>query len=185
MSEISKLPENMPLTTIVRHTIKLGAEKDFEHWAENIGKKISTFKGFKGKYVVPPKIGTTLNEYIVAFQFDNLNDLMVWMNSEERKSELKKLKLFSEQEMQLEHQEGIDFWFTAPGEVSRPPKWKMAVLTWIAVFPMVLLLLELFGNLFPTFSLTIKVLFTTITLVALLTWVLMPNLTKLFKRWLY
>lgn len=108
---------------------------------------------------------------------------MAWMDSDERKSALKKLKLFSEKEMQLEHQEGIDFWFTASDvEAKRPPKWKMAVLTWVAVFPMVILLLEIYGRLFPSFSLTIKVFFVSITLVGLLTWVLMPNLTKLFKN---
>ncbi len=185
MSEINQLPENMPLTTIVRHTIKLGAEKDFEQWSQNIGNIVSAFKGFRGKYVVPPKIGTTSNEYTVAFQFENLETLTAWMDSEERITEVKKLKSFSEKEMQLEYQEGIDFWFTTPGETKRPPKWKMAILTWVAVFPMVLILLELYGRLFPTFSLTLKVLFVTVTLVALLTWVLMPNLTKLFKRWLY
>jgi len=183
---IKNLPENMPLTTVVRHTIKLGSEKDFEHWVNTICEKASTFKGFRGRYVVPPKVGATTNEYIVAFQFENLNDLMTWMNSDERKSALKKLKPFSEKEMQLEYQEGIDFWFTTPEtEAKRSPKWKMAILTWVAVFPIVLLLLEVYGRLFPSFSLTIKVLFTTITLVALLTWVLMPNLTNLFKKWLF
>ena len=183
---IKNLPENMPLTTIVRHSIKAGAEKDFENWVNAIGQKVSTFKGFKGRYVVPPKTEVATNEYIVAFQFENLSDLMTWMYSDERKSALKKLKLFSEKEMQLEHHEGIDYWFTTSGlEAKRPPKWKMAVLTWVAVFPMVLLLLDIYGRLFPSTSLTIKVFFVSITLVGLLTWLLMPYLTKLFKKWLF
>ena len=183
---IKNLPENMPLTTVVRHSIKAGAEKDFENWVNAIGQKVSTFKGFKGRYVVPPKIGAATNEYIVVFQFENLSDLMAWMNSDERKSALKMLKLFSEKEMQLEHQEGIDYWFTTSDfEAKRPPKWKMAILTWVVVFPMVLVLLEIFGKLFPSFSPTIKVFFVSISLVGLLTWFFMPYLSKLFKKWLF
>ena len=183
---IENLPENMPLTTVVRHTIKSGAKKDFENWVNDIGQKVSAFKGFKGRYVVPPKTGATTNEYIVAFQFENLSDLMAWMDSDERKSALTTLKLFSEKEMELEHQEGIDYWFTTSGfEAKRPPKWKMAILTWVVVFPMVLVLLEIFGRLFPSFSPTIKVFFVSITLVGLLTWFFMPYLSKLFKKWLF
>lgn len=182
----TSLPENMPLTTIVKHKVKIGAEKDFEQWSRVIGDKVSKFKGFKGRYIVPPKLGNKGNEYIVAFQFENLNTLMLWMESKERKEALKKVKEFSEKEMQLEHQEGIDFWFTTPDfQIKRPPKWKMSILTWLAVFPGVVLLSKFFSFLFPDFSSIFIVLLVTLTLVALLSWVLMPCLTRIFKKWLY
>lgn len=187
MSEIKNLPENTPLTTIVRHTIKRGAEKNFEQWSKNIGKKVSAFKGFKGKYMVPPKKGSLRNEYTVAFQFENLETLTNWMDSKERKSETQKLKTFSEKKMQLEHQEGIDFLFTRPSTAAtKPPKWKMAILTWVAVFPGVVLLSLFYHWVFPTGLNGILItLFVTATLVPLLTWVLMPNLVKLCKGWLF
>lgn len=187
MSDIeTKLPENMPITTIVRHRIKIGAEKDFERWINDISKIARTYKGFKGRFMIPPKEESSLNLYIIAFQFENLETLTNWMDSEERKLELEKLKVYSEQEMQLEYQEGIDFWFTQPkDQVNRPPKWKMSILTWIAVFPGVVFLSKFFSFMFPDFSSTFIVFFVTLTLVALLTWVLMPNLTRIFKKWLY
>jgi antibiotic biosynthesis monooxygenase (ABM) superfamily enzyme len=186
MSEINNLPQNMPLTTIVRHTIKQGAEKEFEEWFRAIGKKVSAFKGFKGKYLIPPKKGASTNEYTVAFQFENIETLTFWMDSEERKEEVKKLKSFSQKEMELEHQEGIDFWFTnSDEEAKKPPKWKMSLLTWLAVFPGVALLSLLYRAIFPSFPTIALTLFVTLTLVPLLTWVLMPNIVIFFKKWLF
>ncbi|MCL9806976.1 hypothetical protein NAT51_15675 [Flavobacterium amniphilum] len=175
-----------PITTIVRHSIKLGAEKDFENWFDKIEKKINLFKGFKGVFIIPPKVNNLSNEYIIAFQFENMENLIEWIDSEERILELKKLNKISQKEMQLDFHNSIGFWFTGVKvEDKKPPKWKMALLTWIAVFPMVIILLEIFSKLFPSFPLALKVFFVTITLVTLLTWVLMPNLTKLFKKWLF
>ncbi|CAM1369154.1 antibiotic biosynthesis monooxygenase [Tenacibaculum xiamenense] len=181
-----KLPQNMPLTTVVKHTIRPGLEEDFEKWLKSIGKKVSKFNGFKGKYVIRPDKNKTKNEYTVAFQFENLETLSLWMNSEERKEAIEKLDSFSLEKMQLKHHEGIDFWFTLPETKQNvPPKWKMATLTWCAVFPGVVILSLLFKGIFPDINSTIITLFVTLALVPLLTWVLMPNLVKLFKFWLF
>jgi antibiotic biosynthesis monooxygenase (ABM) superfamily enzyme len=177
---------NTPITTIVRHNIRLGAEKNFENWVHEIAEKISVFQGFKGVFTIRSKAERESNEYIVVFQFENMNNLIEWMNSKERNLELKKLSKFSKKEMQLDFHDSIGFWFTGDKvEEKKPPKWKMALLTWVAVFPMVLILLDLFSKLLPSFPLALKVLFVTITLVTLLTWFLLPNLTKIFKKWLF
>ena len=186
MTNTNKLPEDMPLTTIARHAIKLGAERDFEQWTSNIGKKAATFKGFQGIFTIPPKKGDVTNEYTTVFQFESMETLDAWMNSEARKTEVKRLGSISEEEMQLEHQEGIDFLFRTSGTPSvSPPKWKMAVVTWAAVFPGVVVLSQLFRGMFPTLNGVVTTLLVTLTLVPLLTWVLMPNLTKLLKKWLF
>ena len=46
---------------------KTRGKKKIEQWSENIRKKVSSFKGFKGKYMVPPKKGATINEYPLLF----------------------------------------------------------------------------------------------------------------------
>ena len=109
------------------------------------------------------------------------------MDSGERKIEVQKLKAISDKEMVLDEIEGIDFWFEAPQKKSAsvPAKWKMSILTWLAVFPGVVVLSKLYHNLFPSFPSTLLTLFVTLTLVPLLTWILMPNIVKLFKVWLF
>jgi antibiotic biosynthesis monooxygenase (ABM) superfamily enzyme len=129
------------------------------------------------------KKSDVVNEYTVAFKFENLETLTALMDSEERKTEVKIRAQFSENEMELEPQQGINFWFQAAKEkpAGAPPKSKMSLLTWLAVFPGVVIVSQLYHTLFSTFPALIFTLFVTLTSVPLLTWVLMPNMVK----WLF
>ncbi len=76
-----------------------------------------------------------------------------------------------------------------------PPKWKMALLSILAIYPLLLIVLPLMGTVFdipyPSVPITIgsefvvRTLVTAVILVTLMTWVAMPFLTKLFRGWLY
>ena len=64
-----------------------------------------------------------------------------------------------------------------------PAKWKMALLTWLALLPQVVALGFLLAPLRLPFVIAAPV--STAIPVALLTWVIMPRLTRLLSRWLY
>lgn len=67
-----------------------------------------------------------------------------------------------------------------------PPRRKTALLTWIAIYPLVTLLLWLLelNPLLRTIPLPITTLILTVILVSLLTWVVMPAMYRIFRRWL-
>ena len=176
---------NTALTTVVRHFIKADKQDEFKQWTKNIASKAKQFEGFEGLQLIPPPSGN--DEYITLFKFSSVPALQKWMESEERKKEVAKLAALSEKEMVLGQISGIDFWFEPPEKknIAAPPKWKMSLLTWLAVYPGVVLLSKLYHFLFPDFPPLILTLFVTLTLVPLLTWVLMPNIVKLFKGWLF
>ncbi len=176
---------NNSITTVVRHFIKKDKRKEFENWTKGITTQAKQFEGFEGLQLISPP--ADMNEYLTLFKFSSLPALQKWMDSDERKKELSKLTALSEKEMILGQITGIDFWFEAPEKKSAivPPKWKMSLLTWLAVFPGVVLLSKFYHALFPDFPSTLLTLFVTLTLVPLLTWVLMPNIVKLFKGWLF
>ncbi len=176
---------NTAITTVVRHFIKPDKRKDFEKWTKGISAKAKQFEGFEGLQLIAPPSDS--KEYITLFKFSSVPALQKWMDSDERNKELSKLNALSEKEMVLGQITGIDFWFEAPQKKSAaaPPKWKMSLLTWLAVFPGVVLLSKLYHALFPDFPAMLLTLLVTLTLVPLLTWVLMPNIVKLFKGWLF
>jgi antibiotic biosynthesis monooxygenase (ABM) superfamily enzyme len=66
-----------------------------------------------------------------------------------------------------------------------PPRWKMAIITWIAIYPIITILLLILGPVIlghlpiPAVTLILSV-----TLVALMTFVVMPVLTRAFRPWL-
>ncbi len=177
--------ENQSITTVVRHFIKADKKGAFENWTKEISAKAKTFKGFESLHLIKPP--TESNEYVTLFKFSSLVDLQRWMDSQERITELDKLEKLSEKERVYGEITGIDFWFETPEKenVRTPPKWKMSLLTWAAVFPGVVVLSKSYHFLFPTAHPIILTLLTTMTLVPLLTWVLMPNIVKLFKGWLF
>ncbi|WP_334151740.1 hypothetical protein [Microbacterium sp.] len=65
-----------------------------------------------------------------------------------------------------------------------PPRWKMAIITWLAVYPLITALLLLLGPLILGLPIPVITLILSVTLVALLSFVVMPLLTRAFQPWL-
>ncbi|MGB4776798.1 hypothetical protein [Microbacterium sp.] len=66
-----------------------------------------------------------------------------------------------------------------------PPRWKLAILTWIAVYPLITLLLLLLGPLIVGMPVPVVTLILSVTLVTLLSFIVMPLLTRAFRGWLH
>ena len=77
---------------------------------------------------------------------------------------------------------GLEAWFRAPGA---PPRWKMALVTLCGVYPTSVVLAATLGPLLRDTPLVVRSLVTSALMVALLTWVVMPQLTKALKQWLH
>jgi antibiotic biosynthesis monooxygenase (ABM) superfamily enzyme len=65
-----------------------------------------------------------------------------------------------------------------------PPRFKMALLTWAAAFPLLTALNVLFGPQLAALPLPVRTLLLTGLLVGLLTYVIMPHLTRWCADWL-
>ncbi len=65
-----------------------------------------------------------------------------------------------------------------------PPKWKIAVLIWLAIYPSITLLFLLAGEQLLSIPLPLRTLTITLVLVPLMVFVLLPALQKLFSGWL-
>lgn len=65
------------------------------------------------------------------------------------------------------------------------PRWKMAIITWIAIYPVITILLLILGPIIlGHLPIPIVTLILSITLVLLMTFVVMPLLTRAFRPWL-
>ncbi|HRP00996.1 MAG TPA: hypothetical protein PLN54_16320 [Flavobacteriales bacterium] len=65
-----------------------------------------------------------------------------------------------------------------------PPKWKTALLIWLAIYPSLTVLLVLFGDRLLVLPLALRTLVMTGVLVPLMVFVLLPLLQKAFAGWL-
>ena len=64
------------------------------------------------------------------------------------------------------------------------PRYKLALLTWLAAYALITAFLNLLGPTIADWPLALGTLFLSATIVAALTWVIMPRLTRLFRPWL-
>ena len=66
-----------------------------------------------------------------------------------------------------------------------PARWKMAMITWLGVFPMVVIWANLLQPLTQNLHQVAGTAIVTVMVVASLAWVVMPMLTRLFNPWLH
>jgi uncharacterized protein len=180
------LGDDPPVTAVASRRVKSGREREFEEWVSGILAAANKFPGYLGSEVLRPSDPED-NEYRIIFRFDHESNLHAWENSEERQRRLEKVRPLLHEEEKVDVLTGLETWFTLPSKPGEPapPRYKMAIVTWLAVFPVVAVIFSLFGhwlNLLPTLLRT--VVFTAV-MVTLMTYVIMPRMTRLFSFWLY
>jgi len=77
---------------------------------------------------------------------------------------------------------GLEAWFRSPG--SPPPRWKMATVTLLGVYPVSLLIGFFVGPHLRELSLPLYLFIASALMVSCLTWIVMPQLARWFKPWL-
>jgi len=76
---------------------------------------------------------------------------------------------------------GLEAWFRSMGA---PPRWKMALITFCGVFPASLFLFYVVSPFIATLPVVLRLLINAAAMVGLLTWLIMPLLIRIFKKWL-
>ena len=174
-----------PVTVLVSRKVKPGREPDYERWIRDVTKAALRYQGHLGMTIFrPEKAG---EPYVLVYKFDSGEHLDVWTHSDERKRFVDEAQTMTSEE-HVEHVGGLESWFRLPGTkaVLAPPKWKMAVVTGTCVWLMGMAIgAPLRHALEDHVPLPVVSLITTAIMVALLTWVVMPNLTKVLRRWLF
>jgi antibiotic biosynthesis monooxygenase (ABM) superfamily enzyme len=66
----------------------------------------------------------------------------------------------------------------------RPPRYKMAIINWISIYPLITFLLWAGRPLIQRLPVAVTTLVLSMTLVSLMTFVVMPLMTRLFSGWL-
>jgi len=183
----SNLGDDPPVTAVASRRVKPGREREFEEWVSGILAAANKFPGYLGSEVLRPGDDPEDNEYRIVFRFDHASNLHAWENSEERHHWLRKSRPLLHEEEKVRVLTGLETWFTLPSKAGEPspPRYKMAIVTWLAVFPVVAVIFSLFGHWLSLLPTLVRTLVFTVVMVTLMTYVIMPRMTRLFSFWLY
>jgi uncharacterized protein len=174
------------VTAVIYHLVKLGREEVYEQWLHDISAVAQQFSGHAGVNFVRP---TDLShpEYTIILKFDCSQHLKAWMDSPIRQQWMEKVKPLVQKDQSVQVLTGLETWFTLPGKlVQRPPKrYKMAILSILGVFAVAQVLGLMVAPALTSLSPLLRSFLLTIVNVFVLTYVVMPRITRLFYGWLY
>ncbi|UTW12154.1 antibiotic biosynthesis monooxygenase [Marinobacterium rhizophilum] len=174
------------VTVVISRRIKPGKEKAFEQLNSAISEEAVHFPGFLGSTLFRPASSAD-PEYRIVFKFRSHEDLERWQQSAQRNQYLDAIEDCLDAPDSTQVLSGLVAWFSLPGQnpVKPPPKYKMAVVAWLAIFPLITLVSWLLGDALSHIPLLPRTLLMTIPITLLMTYVLMPALTKLLAFWLF
>jgi antibiotic biosynthesis monooxygenase (ABM) superfamily enzyme len=175
-----------PVTTTVTRRVKPGHEAAYEGFLTGISGAARAFPGYLGVEVFRPAPGGT-DEYRMVYRFDSAAHLRAWLDSAEHTAWLARAEPHVAGPIQSQVLTGLEGWFTLPTQpgVPPPPAYKMALVTWATIFPLITLVVVATAPLVGDWPLVVRLAVTTGVTVPLMTWVVMPRVTRLLRRWLY
>lgn len=175
------------VTVLITRRVKAGHEAAFEQASSDMTAAASAFPGYLGGQLVhPDEEGDDATLYHVVFAFDTPEHQQGWQQSPTRSLALAAIAPHIEGQT-VRQVSGLGHWFAAPvgPKQTPPPRWKVAVVTWLGICPTVYALFVLLGPLLAPWPLLPRVMLLTSLVVIVMTWVVAPKLTQWLKPWLY
>lgn len=170
------------VTAVMSQRIPAERMDQFRSAEAQIAQAMSAFPGFISLEHSEPVPGVQ-DDYVISFTFASRVDLDRWLQSAERRQVLELVEPLIEGERTMNVVHGFGGWFVTRDE-RPPPRWKQAVAVLIALYPTTLTLGWLQRTLAPDVPWIPGLFVSNVLGIAVLTWVLMPALTKLLDPWL-
>lgn len=188
-SNLPPIPVEPGATAVITHRVRAVHDEDYNQWLKEISPVSRSFPGYLDLHLIRPIPGLTCT-YTIVVRFDTEEHLSGWMYSPERQRLIAKARPFLARDDDFFVCSGLDFWFTPEGAKTQVPvRWKQFLVTWSAIFPLVLAVSFILPGVFDALHLpnhaVSKTLVATGVVVFSMTYLVMPAYTRLLKRWLF
>ncbi|GAA2035056.1 antibiotic biosynthesis monooxygenase [Agromyces tropicus] len=187
-----------PITVSIRREVDPGRIAEATVWVQTGVNLANRYPGFLGSGWV--RAGQDSDVWHMLYRFADEETLEAWERSPERAWWLEMGRGFVRTE-RAKRRTGIEGWFDEPATGSvpavddaaeepalppAPPRWKQAVSIWLGFFP-VNLVFSLLVALLPWWEgvpLALRVLVTTLVLTPIMTYWVLPWVTRMLRSWL-
>ena len=177
---------NEPVTVIISRRVNKENAAAFEALSTEMTHRARQFDGHISTAMFKPSSPED-PEYRIIFRFEDREKLKVWEESNERAEIIEQIEALLISPSEREVVDGLVMWFEMPSKnpLTPPPKYKMTIVSWLALYPTVTVIFLLFGGLIHDWPLLARTAFITVIVMYLMSYVLMPFMTKRFAFWLF
>lgn len=174
-----------PLHVAITRTVKPGCEAAFEQAILAFFADVQGRTATLGAQLLRPLPGSRSRTYGILRSFASEQDREEFYESDKFMQWQQAVEPLVEEDYARRDLHGLEAFFVNPDLLHRPPRWKMAMITWLGVWPAVFVVSSLIGQpLLAGWHFWLAAGLETMIVVAILTWAVMPALTRLFHPWL-
>lgn len=183
--DLDPLDLDPPATVDILQRVKSGQETAFEGVLAELIEAARTFEGHLGARVFRPR-DRDCPEYRIVFKFARMSDLKQWEISPIRQRLLDRAQRLTVGSGKVSILTGLETWFTLPHQPGRQPpaRYKMVAISSFAIYVLINSINVLAGPLLRSLPALLRTFVVTFLTVVIMTYIVMPRLTKVFASWL-
>jgi uncharacterized protein len=173
------------VSAVFTQRVKQGHEAEFETLLGEILALAERHPGHLSTDVL--RAGQIAPVYTIVGRFSSEAALRSWLTSDGRRRLVERAQLLGDGNLNVQQASGLESWFQLPGQplVLPPPRYKMAVVSWVGIMPLLLLANVIVAphlGALPSWGRPIP---GSIVMIMLMTYLVMPTLTRWLRWWLY
>jgi antibiotic biosynthesis monooxygenase (ABM) superfamily enzyme len=172
----------MSIHVAITRRVRPGCEAEFQEALREFLQTSFGHESVQGASMLTPSPGSDSREYGILRTFANEADRDAFYQSPLFKEWDERARMLTEGEPVYRPLHGLEAWFRSPNP---PPRWKMAVATFLGVFPVAIVLGLTLAPAIGSWHFVFRNAAFNVCVVTLLTWVVMPVVTRLLHPWLH
>ncbi|MFN7101645.1 MAG: antibiotic biosynthesis monooxygenase [Pseudorhizobium sp.] len=171
------------VTRIVHRRANPGQERQYEQLVRGMLADCSRTPGYLFSTVIPPRVDG--EEFHIVQCFTTQAALDTWRHSKESAEWHDRLREVADKDPEYRVFNTSDLWFSATGleGEKQPARWRMAVLTWMGIFPLASLAVAFLFPLLTDLPYIPRMMIVTALIVLAMYWIVMPRLLRWLGWW--
>jgi antibiotic biosynthesis monooxygenase (ABM) superfamily enzyme len=174
------------VTVVLTRRARPAHEADFERVLRGISAYARTFPGHHGVTVVPPAPGSG-SPYTILAHFDDQAAADAWLADGRRARLVAEADMYADGGLNVRMLSGLEGWVRQPGQpvVVPPPRWKIAVATWVGILPVLEVVFFVFVPYLAPLPPAARPVVMSAVMIPVMTYGVMPAVTRLLRPFLY
>lgn len=175
-----------PVSLVVTREVKPGSAAAYEGLIGEIGEAARGFDPNLSMTVIKSE-GDKGNQYVVVLHLTSHEALEEWERSDVRAEFRRRLEPLEQEPASFKEVTGFEYWFSLPriAAIKPPARYKMALITMLGIYIVSVSYTYTIDRWLTALPDHLGLIIRIVVLIIVMTFLVMPLLSRLFARWLY